>query len=174
MSTRNRRHQRILDLIDRQSVRSQQSLRSLLAREGIDVTQATLSRDLRQLGLVKGAEGYLLPGRNGTHRNGSSAALNGAAEAADEHGLGSLLAEAVRSSVVSVQQAASVVVLKTGPGRAQPVAVELDRTPPEGAAGTIAGDDTVFIAAVSPREAKRIVELIERAAGIAREAGGAW
>jgi len=84
-----------------------------------------------------------------------------------------LLVEAIRSSVDSVRQAGSLVVLRTGPGRAQPVAVELDRTPPDGAVGTIAGDDTVFVAAGSAGEAKRLVEAIGMIAGLGEIDGGA-
>lgn len=171
MASRSRRHQKILDLIDRQSIRSQQSLRALLARDGIDVTQATLSRDLRQLGLAKGPGGYMLPPPAGVRAGGQRADLSAprrnGTDAADDargrtgvDGIGTLLVDAVRSSVDSVRQAGSLVVLRTGPGRAQPVAVELDRTPPDGVVGTIAGDDTVFIAAASAREAKRLVQMI--------------
>ena len=165
MVSRSRRHQKILDLIDRESIRSQQSLRALLAGEGIEVTQATLSRDLRQLGLAKGPGGYMLPARGNGHS--PRASRNGAPELGGVVGeMSPLLVEAIRSSVDSVRLAGSLVVLRTGPGRAQPVAVELDRTPPDGAVGTIAGDDTVFVAASSIGEAKRLADSIGAIAGL--------
>ena len=61
MRSRTRRHQRILDLIADYAIPSQQQLQELLAAQGVEVTQATLSRDLRTLGVVKGPNGYALP-----------------------------------------------------------------------------------------------------------------
>lgn len=153
MTERSRRQQRILDHISGGEVQNQELLQELLAREGIQVAQATLSRDLRELGVAKGPSGYILPGEDLT--NGD---LNGGGERE--------LVQALRSFVLSIQHGAATVVVKTGPGRAQYVAFELDRSPPEGAIGTLAGDDTVFIAASSERAAVRIETYLRELAGL--------
>jgi len=153
MTERSRRQQRILDHISGGEVQNQELLQELLAHEGIQVAQATLSRDLRELGVAKGPGGYILPGEDLT--NGD---LNGGGERE--------LVQALRSFVLSIQHGAATVVVKTGPGRAQYVAFELDRSPPEGAIGTLAGDDTVFIAAANERAAVRIETYLRELAGL--------
>ena len=153
MTERSRRQQRILDHISGGEVQNQELLQVLLSREGIQVAQATLSRDLRELGVAKGPGGYILPGED--LHNGD---LNGGDERA--------LMQALRSFVLSIQHGAATVVVKTGPGRAQYVAFELDRTPPTGAIGTLAGDDTVFIAAANERAAALVESHLRELAGL--------
>ena len=148
MTERARRQQRILDHIASDSVRSQESLQELLAAEGIQVAQATLSRDLRELGVAKGPAGYLLPGHEQIP-NGERT-----------------LVRALRSLALSIQRGAAIVVIKTGPGRAQYVAFELDRTPPAGVVGTLAGDDTIFVATESESAAERIEDELRELAGL--------
>jgi transcriptional regulator of arginine metabolism len=152
MTERSRRQKRILDHISGGSVQNQEHLQALLSREGIQVAQATLSRDLRELGVAKGPHGYIVPGED----------LNGGGEG----GLERELERALRSFALSIEHGAATVVVKTGPGRAQYVAFELDRTPPEGAIGTLAGDDTVFVAARSERDATAIVLHLRTLAGL--------
>ncbi len=160
MTERSRRQQRILDHISGGSVQNQEHLQALLSREGIQVAQATLSRDLRELGVAKGPHGYIVPGED----------LNGAGTGVGVGGGtgvgGRELERALRSFVLSIEHGAATVVVKTGPGRAQYVAFELDRTPPEGAIGTLAGDDTVFVAAQSERAAALIVRHLRTLAGL--------
>lgn len=105
-------------------------MQAALARAGIDATQATISRDLRAIGAVKGSNGYTIPGEALPTSSASIAVL--------------------AQHVIAAEPAAGVVVLKTTPGGAQVVALELDRSPPLGVVGTVAGDDTVMVA-VGPR-----------------------
>ncbi|MEM9065683.1 MAG: arginine repressor [Planctomycetota bacterium] len=142
MSARAKRHNLIAVLLAKAPIASQDALQRVLASEGITTTQATLSRDLRELGVVKGPTGYILPGAMSPESwgafSGQSAEL-----------LPDPVRRAVRDYVISVQPGVGLVVLKTGPGHAQVVALEMDRFPPPGVAGTIAGDDTIFVALTS-------------------------
>lgn len=123
-------------------MRSQEELQRLLSRRGIEATQPTLSRDVRDLGLVKTPRGYALPG---------------VADAADdaERRLGRL-ERVLADSVVSVRVAGTLVVLKTPPAGAHPVARVLDEAGLPDAIGTIAGDDTVFVAATDASSARSL------------------
>lgn len=149
---RARRQQLISDLLSREMVPSQERLRVLLAERGIEATQATLSRDLREMGVVKGPAGYVLLGQ----------AYEVVQPAADPARDGSVIAESLDrvmgEYVVSAVRAGNLVVLKTPPGHAQIVAVELDRRTPHGIAGTVAGDDTIFVACISERIAEAFCE----------------
>lgn len=147
MLMRDRRRQLIATLLSGGAVQNQEELSRLLARRGVRVNQATLSRDLRDLGVFKGPSGYVL-------------ATNGAAPvpaAIVPPGSSPIDAfAAVRPFVLSASAAGNLVVLRTRPGNASPLATELDRLPLEGMLGTIAGDDTVFLAAQSARHASRL------------------
>jgi transcriptional regulator of arginine metabolism len=154
MDQRPRRHRRIAELLARREVRSQEALRELLAQEGLEVAQATLSRDLRELGVRKGPGGYELPSSNG----------NGAGYAPPV--VHAPLQRALAAYALSVEAAGSLVVIKTGPGQAQLVAFELDRSPPDGVAGTIAGDDTIFIACRSVAACARLASFLRELAGL--------
>ena len=145
MIARRARLASIVRLLERAPVPSHEALRLLLAEQGVEATQATLSRDLREIGAVKGPEGYTMPAPIGRATAPAPAPLPP---------LG--LVAAVRSFVTSTQCAGALVVLRTGPGHASLVAAELDRDPPAGSLGTIAGDDTIFIACRSGAAARRI------------------
>ena len=142
------RHQRITDLISEEAIYTQEELRSQLRRSGIHVNQATLSRDLRELGLVKTVNGYALP-------------------AAEEGGGAPMpaLNHLLREFVVDVREAENLLVLKTTAGSAQPVAAALDSEGWEEIIGTIAGDDTILIItkskAICHKLARRVRETIE-------------
>lgn len=138
------RHQAILELLDNGPVPSQDELQRLLHRRGIEAGQATLSRDIRELGLVKSADGYSLPGR----------------EAAAEADLPSV-DRLVREFVTSVRAAQNLLVTKTSIGSAQPVAAALDSEHWPEAIGTIAGDDTILIICESNRAAGRLAGRIQ-------------
>jgi transcriptional regulator of arginine metabolism len=122
-------------------------LRRKLARRGIQVTQATVSRDIEELGLVKTRSGYRLPD---------------AAEppAPVQPTLQVILKEFLRDA----RQASNLVLLKTHPGNAHSVAAALDAQDWPEVVGTVAGDDTVFVATPSAREAaqfrKKILALV--------------
>jgi transcriptional regulator of arginine metabolism len=146
-ASRHLRQGQILKLVADGDIASQNDLRRKLAREGMRVTQATLSRDLQELKLVKTAEGYRV--------------LQGADS---EEGAQSRLAHALREFLLDVREAQNLLVLKTPPGGAQPLAAALDAGRLRQLAGTIAGDDTVLVVTPSRRAAvdlqKRMRELL--------------
>lgn len=139
--TKAARQARIVDLLSTRPVRSQGELVRLLADSGLDVTQATVSRDLDDLGAVRirGVDGallYAVPGEGGDR----SPVL-----AASDSVLETRLARAMGSLLVSAQPSANLVVLRTPPGGAQLLASALDHAVIPGVLGTIAGDDTVLV-----------------------------
>ncbi|MFG0251845.1 MAG: arginine repressor [Phycisphaerales bacterium JB038] len=138
MSLRQRRHAAIAGLLEREPIPSQEALAARLAARGIEATQTTLSRDLRELGVVKGPAGYRL--------------ADEPADATPDR-----LAEVLAGHVLSADVTPPLVVLKTGPGRAQIVAFELDRADLQGVLGTVAGDDTIIIAAANAKAAKTLL-----------------
>ena len=107
-------------------------------RRGIQVTQATLSRDIEELGLVKTREGYRLP------------------EAAESSSPQPALPIVLKEFVREVSQAANLVIVKTHPGNAHTVAVVLDAEHWPEVRGTVAGDDTIFVAAGRSRDAAQV------------------
>ncbi|MGD0404577.1 MAG: ArgR family transcriptional regulator [Candidatus Acidiferrales bacterium] len=135
------RQGQILKVLAGPPVGSQDELRRQLVHLGVRVTQATLSRDLRELRLVKTAEGY---------RPLSAAA-------AEETSSIPALARAVKEFLLDVRPAQNMLVLKTPPGGAQPIAAALDAERWKEVAGTLAGDDTVLIIAPS-RTARGVVQ----------------
>jgi len=149
MQDKPRRQRRILDLVKQQPVANQEQLAESLSREGIATTQATLSRDLRELGVVKGPTGYMLPGNGPV-----SAPPNGELE------------RAVRTYLVQAESAGNLAVLHTGPGRAALLALEIDRARLKSVMGTVAGDDTIFIAARSSRDAGKLLRDLRQMAGM--------
>jgi len=137
----------IREVLASSHVASQDELRRKLRRRGIQVTQATLSRDMHELKLSKGPLGYSLPDRNGT--NGS------AAEVEDDQPPS--LAEMVESFGLRIRQAMNQVVVRTVMGGAQPVAAAMDREGWSEIVGTIAGDDTVLVICADVRHATEVV-----------------
>jgi transcriptional regulator of arginine metabolism len=122
------RQGQILKLIASEPVTSQDKLRRRLVHAGLRVTQATLSRDLHELKIVKTAEGY-----------------RPLATAAEEPAPLPTLARALREFLLDLRPAQNLLVLKTPPGGAQPLAAAVDSERWKEVAGTIAGDDTVLI-----------------------------
>lgn len=155
MDGRNKRHKRIIELIEQSRITSQEHLQSLLREAGIEVAQATLSRDLRELGVVKGGGGYMLPGARPKRPPTDAASFDGKA-------LRSVLA----AFVLSVDQGQNLVVLRIGPGHAQLIAIEIDRAGLPGAMGSVAGDDTIFIAARSDQHAEILAAELRKLAGL--------
>ncbi len=155
-----RRQQIITELLSHQPVESQEDLRTLLQDRGIAVTQATLSRDLREIGALKTMRGYQLPGEGlGTGTIDSAPGP-------------STLARALAGFVTSVEPAGNLIVLHTGPGHAQLVALEIDRTKIPGLVGCLAGDDTVFIAASTTPRARELTRDLRRMANLIHTNGG--
>src|SRR5881296_3643057 len=142
-----RRQTAILELVDREPLHSQEQLRRRLRPRGFDATQATISRDIAELGLVKraGDGAYQRPGADATDPEVALTALERAA------------AEFVRS-VDRVQQ---LVVVRTGRGQAQALAEALDRARMDEAVGTIAGDDTILVVARGARAAAALVKRLK-------------
>lgn len=139
--TMSARRLRIVELLERHEVHSQAELRELLLQDGIEVTQATLSRDLDELRAVKipGSTGepvYAVPGEGGdaTPRPPDLDAARG-----------SKLARIGQELVIHVDSSANLVVLRTPPGAAQYLASAIDHTVLTEVIGTIAGDDTVLL-----------------------------
>ncbi len=138
------RRQRIVELLARTRVRSQGELARLLATEGFEVTQGTLSRDLDELGAVRirDADGvlvYAVPAEGGDHTPRAPGPARG-------RGLrDARLARLCEELLVSAEAAANLVVLHTPPGAAQFLASALDAAGAALVMGTIAGDDTVLV-----------------------------
>jgi len=141
---RERRRQLLVSLLHDRTLHSQEEVVAALADEGVEVTQATVSRDLAALGVLKGPGGYRLPDDAARDARGGERELR----------------DALREHVVSVAAADAMVVVRTPPGHADLLGVALDRSPPEGVVGTIAGDDTLFIATPSRGAAARLAARI--------------
>jgi transcriptional regulator of arginine metabolism len=137
------RQRAILELLHRGPVESQEELQGFLAKRGFEAGQATLSRDIRELGLVKTPDGYT--------------AARGAAVM--EPVLPSV-ARLVREFVVDVRLAQNLLVLKTSVGSAQPVAAAMDSEDWPEVVGTIAGDDTILVISPDNRTAQQLVRRI--------------
>lgn len=133
----------ILELIAERDVTSQEQLRALLRSRGIETTQATLSRDIRDLGLGKAPA-------DGAYRLSAVRPAEGDREGAVRRALDEYLR--------SFEQVEQLMVLKTDPGQAQPLAVALDRSGLPNVAGTIAGDDTILVICRSVAHASAFAE----------------
>jgi len=136
------RHAAIRDVIDAREVSSQEELRRALFRRGHRVTQATLSRDIHELGLVKTAEGYKV-------RQGKEAEMH----------LPSI-ERLIQEFVYDVKTAQNLVVVKTSAGSAQPVSAAMDAEDWEELVGTIGGDDTILAIAPSAKLAGKLAHRI--------------
>ena len=142
---KSRRQSVILELVDLEALRSQEQLRRRLHQKGFDATQATISRNIADLGLVKraGDGAYQRPGLEATSPELARATL--------ERAVSEFLRRAER-----VQQ---LIILRTGRGQAQALAEALDRAQLRETVGTIAGDDTILVVA---RDGKRAAALVKR------------
>jgi transcriptional regulator of arginine metabolism len=145
-ATKTARHARIVDLLGRTAVRSQTELAELLSGDGVSVTQATLSRDLVELGAVKvrtadGGLVYAVPGEGGDRTPRL---------AATQEVLDSRLTRLCEELLVTAEASANLVVLRTPPGAAQFLASAVDHSVLPDVLGCIAGDDTVLVIARRP------------------------
>lgn len=128
---KNSRHKKILELIEKYDIDTQERLISKLREVGFDVTQTTISRDIKQLNLVKGITDmgtykYIIPSAVKEDRT-------------------PVPTSAITESVVSVEAAQNIVVVKTFPGMANAVAVCIDSLKHERIIGSVAGDDTILL-----------------------------
>jgi transcriptional regulator of arginine metabolism len=146
------RHNAIRELVAGASVSSQDELRRKLVRRGFDVTQATLSRDIHELHLYKGPNGYALP-------NGNGLALE------EEEDDSPSVEEVLASFGLKVKQAMNQLVLITTHGGAQPVALAIDREDWDEVLGTIAGDDTILIICPDQKSATTLRGTLEEMIG---------
>lgn len=142
-SEQSERQNAIRELLGRGEIETQQALVDELSSRGLSVTQSSVSRDLREIGAVKTAEGYQLPNPE----------YDGDAEL-----------DAVASLIRSARSAgANLLVIRTAVGAAQRVALALDRSGWPEIVGNIGGDDTVFVATSSTSGQKLLVARIDRA-----------
>lgn len=135
----------ILELARRGPLPSQDELRQELARRGFKVTQATLSRDIHRLGLVKMTQGYALPEQAAAGANGNGA-----------RGLSPRLVRVFREFVREVREAQNLLVVKTSTGSAQSVAVAWDAENWGEVVGTVAGDDTILVICSDKKAAAKL------------------
>jgi transcriptional regulator of arginine metabolism len=149
---KSRRQAVVLEIVEREGITSQEQLRQRLQERGFEATQATLSRDIRDLGLVKRAS-------DGAYRApGSTAADRAVAETA--------FAQAVAEYLRFVEPVEQLIVLKTDVGRAQPLALAIDRANVPEIVGTIGGDDTILVICRTRVDAGTLVGRLRRTAGL--------
>ncbi len=141
--TPRQRERAILALITEQPVETQQDLVVGLEERGVEVTQATISRDIKRLGLFK------RPLPDGRYRY--------AAPEVPKTSPGE-----VGGFVIAVEPASAMLVVKTRVGRASAVAIAMDENPPAGVVGTLAGDDTVLVLLASAQDSQKVRAEIER------------
>lgn len=139
-----RRQSAILDVVEHEAVRSQEQLRQRLSSRGFEVTQATLSRDIKELGLLKrSSDGAYQP--SGVDATSSTSAVEAMGRALAEY-------------LVSIEPVQQLIVLHTGAGQAQLLGLAIDRARLSEVVGTIAGDDTILIIARDAKTAQAVVK----------------
>jgi transcriptional regulator of arginine metabolism len=136
------RHAAIRDLVSREEISNQDEMRRRLYRQGHRVTQATLSRDIHELRLVKTPDGYKLP-----------------QEETEDAFLPSV-ERLIREFVYEAVTAQNLVVVKTSAGSAQPVSAAIDAEEWDEVVGTIGGDDTILVIAPDAKQAERLAARI--------------
>jgi transcriptional regulator of arginine metabolism len=142
-----RRQAAILELVGREEVRSQEQLRAKLKSRGFDVTQATLSRDVKDLGLVK--------------RSADGAYQQDGAEPVTPVSAGAALQRAMAEYASGVDCVQQLIVLRTGRGQAPALAEAIDRAKLREVVGTLAGDDTILVVSRDPRHARALARQLE-------------
>jgi len=143
------RQAQVLEVIGRESITSQEQLRERLRARGIEVTQATLSRDIRDLGLVKAAA-------DGAYKRPLAADAPRPADA------DAVLRRAVAGGLRRFDVVQQLIVLRTEPGQAQPLAEAIDRAQPADVVGTIGGENTVLVICRGDREAQAFTHQLEQ------------
>ncbi len=154
MTTKHQRQHRITKLLETRAVGSQSHLVDLLAGEGIEATQTTVSRDLEELGALKvrlpgGETAYALP------------ELPSQQVAPEDH-----LRRVLGEWVVEAEYSGNMIVLRTPPGSAHVVGSALDRSGFPGVIGTVAGDDTVLVVASEPQGGAAVADRLAAVAGL--------
>jgi arginine repressor len=146
-----RRHAKILELINEYTIDTQEELLRLLRKDGFNVTQATVSRDIKELRLVKTLSG------DGKYKY--SAGKN------NEKDYSAKFYALLADSAVSINFACNLVVVKCLTGMAQAVCASMDSMHWDGVVGTLAGDDTIFIACKTEMDAERLVAELKKMVG---------
>ena len=147
-----RRLTAVRDIVEHEAIRSQEQLRQRLAARGFVVTQATLSRDIKEIGLVK--------------RSSDGAYQPAGADAPPPPTVITTLARALSEYLAGAVPVQQLVVLRTGPGQAQLLGLALDRARLPEVVGTIAGDDTILVIARDDRRAAALLKRFEAMAGL--------
>jgi transcriptional regulator of arginine metabolism len=140
----------ILDVVEHEAVRNQEQLRQRLVTRGFVVTQATLSRDIKELGLLK--------------RSADGAYQPSAAEETPQMTALGTLGKALSEYLVNIEPVQQLIVLRTGAGQAQLLAIAIDRSRLPEVVGTIAGDDTILIIARDEMNAIAVVKRLKELA----------
>ena len=141
-----RRHQRILDIVRSKPIQTQEDLSAELAREGMSVTQATISRDIKELRLIKAPVG------DGSYRYTVPVDRN-----IDD--INRRIERVFREAVISVEDSDNIVVIRTLEGAAQAIGAIVDDLDWPEVVGSLAGDDTIFVV-VKPAE--KALEIMAR------------
>lgn len=149
---KNKRHDEILTIIENNDVETQDELCTFLKNAGYDVTQATVSRDIKQLNLIK------KKGRSGKQRY--------VRERIIETKVSEKLVRVLKDSIVSMDDAGNILVIKTSSGMAMAAAAALDALNIKEIVGCIAGDDTVMCAIKDVRQMKSVMDSIAEIGGI--------
>ncbi len=137
----------IVELVTGEAIHSQELLRKRLKRRGFDATQATLSRDIKELGLVKRAA-------DGAYQRADVVQMQTMGPRAD-------VQRAVADYLKRVERVEQMIVLKTDPGEAQLLALAIDRATYDEVVGTVGGDDTILVIARHRRAAAEMVKRFE-------------
>ena len=152
MRSKQGRQARIRELLQREVIDTHENLAETLQAQNIAVSQSTLSKDLRELGVVRlplpdGGFRYTLPEAGGTLR--------------DQH----ILERELQDYLIGTEKAQNLVVVKTLSGHAQSVCEAIDRIGWSEIVGTIAGENTIFVAVRSPEEAESLIQRIVEISG---------
>jgi transcriptional regulator of arginine metabolism len=153
-----RRREEVVRIIRERPVHSQDELLALLKKRGWNVTQPTLSRDMKELGIAKTPRGYVAPG--------DMASVSPIAAFTPREVREGRLEALVRDSVISAEAAGNLVVIKTPAAAAQPVASAIDATDEADILGTIGGDDCIFVAMATPHAAESMARRFRSIAGL--------
>ena len=143
-----RRHEKILELISAYDIDTQDELLKRLTEAGFDVTQATISRDIKELRLVKTLSS------TGRYKYATGKPLS--------HDISAKFYSLFADSVLSVMEACNLVVIKTMTGMAQAVCASMDPLEWKGIVGTLAGEDTIFVACASNAAAQEVVQELKK------------
>lgn len=152
--SKNQRHHRIEQILEQSQVTSQAQLVDLLAKAGVPATQATVSRDLEEIGAVK------------VRAAGGEAVYAVPEHPKDRVAPGDHLRRVLGEWVVEVASSANLVVIRTPPGSAHVVASALDRASLSGIVGTVAGDDTILVVAAEKTGGAGMARRLRNLAGL--------